>query len=62
MNKLGPLEIEYRGVSIMNDDPSEAQILYINAYDESGRLQDLSNAIADYFIEQGKRFFFFFFF
>ncbi|XP_014203478.1 activating signal cointegrator 1 complex subunit 1 [Copidosoma floridanum] len=53
LNKNGPIEVEYRGVEIMNDDPREVEILYIKVHDESGCLQQISNKIADYFIDEG---------
>lgn len=40
----------------MNDDPSEVDILYIKAIDDSGCLQKISDGIADSFIEKGKVF------
>lgn len=46
--------IEFRGLDIMNDDPSEVKVLYIQAHDESGCLQKMSDDIADYFVDRGK--------
>ena len=37
----------------MNDDPSEVDVLYIQAHDEKGHLQEIADGIADCFIEQG---------
>lgn len=38
----------------MNDDPSEVEVLYIKAHDESGCLQKISDEIANNFIDRGK--------
>lgn len=54
MEQNGPVTIEFRGIEIMNDDPSEVDVLYIQAHDSSGLLQKMSNQIADYFIDNGK--------
>ena len=37
----------------MNDDPSQVDVLFIKANDNSGCLQKISNEIADYFIKEG---------
>lgn len=42
-----PLEIEIRGVEYMNDDPEKVDILYGKCIDNSGRLQQMANAIVD---------------
>ena len=38
----------------MNDDPSEVEVLYIQAHDRSGCLQKISDDIANYFVDKGK--------
>ena len=41
------------GVECMNDDPNEANALFIKVQDYSNCLQQISDEMADYFIEQG---------
>ncbi|XP_032453042.1 activating signal cointegrator 1 complex subunit 1-like [Nasonia vitripennis] len=53
LKKNGPITIEFKGVQIMNDDPSEVEVLYIQAHDTTGCLQKISDDIADYFIDRG---------
>lgn len=42
-----PLEVEIRGVECMNDDPGKVDVLYGRCIDESGRLQQLADALID---------------
>ncbi|KAJ8681231.1 hypothetical protein QAD02_017018 [Eretmocerus hayati] len=53
LEKSGPVTIEFRGVEIMNDDPSEVNILYIQVHDKSGCLQKISDDIGRYFDRSG---------
>lgn len=46
-----PLQVEMKGVDIMNDDPSAVDVLYGKV--ESKELQQIANNVADYFVERG---------
>ena len=42
---MHPIEIEIKGIEIMNDDPDRVDVLYARIIDDSGRLQRLSDAL-----------------
>ena len=41
----------------MNNDPSKVHILYAGIVDEDGHLQELSDKIVEYFVDQGETLF-----
>ncbi|XP_033228166.1 activating signal cointegrator 1 complex subunit 1-like [Belonocnema kinseyi] len=53
LKENGPINIEVRGIECMNDDPAEVNVLYAIIVDKDGYLQDLSERIVDYFVEEG---------
>lgn len=51
INDYGPLEVEMRGLEIMNDDPSATSVLYAQVDCEP--LQVIADKIYEYFVAQG---------
>lgn len=51
LQELGPLEVEMRGIEIMNDDPSVVNVLFGSV--ECAGLQVLSNKVYEYFVNKG---------
>lgn len=49
----GPINLEIRGVEIMNDEPSEVKILYAKIVDSEQTFQTLADNIVDYFVKDG---------
>lgn len=53
IEKNGPITIEAKGVTCMNNDPTKVNILYARIVDEQGLLQELSDNIVEYFADKG---------
>jgi len=47
------LVVKLKGLEIMNDDPSQVDILYLQVLEEDGRLAKLTKFLVDKFKEQG---------
>ena len=47
------LEFEITGLEIMNDDPSDVDVLYGKVVDKTGRLQNIVDGIVEMFVQGG---------
>ncbi|OQV24521.1 putative Activating signal cointegrator 1 complex subunit 1 [Hypsibius exemplaris] len=52
----GPLHCRLKGLEIMNDDPSEVDVLYAKIEDPTGRLQQIADSVYEWFMEAEPRF------
>ena len=55
IDQNGPITVEAKGVTCMNNDPAKVHILYAGIVDEDGHLQELTEKIVNYFVEQGEK-------
>lgn len=54
IEKYGQIPIHLQGIDIMQDDPSEAKVIYAKIVNKTEVLQKIVDEIVDYYVKIGK--------